>query len=194
MKFINSELSAKLMTMVLVLGISACANNSNTETDIDDSTDYNANGSEVSTQGYEDGNVSSSTNNSGGSSPLNLDGGVSDAMALKKTEFQFGFDQFSVSAADAQILRMHGKYLAKIPVAAVRVEGHTDEQGTREYNLALGERRSKAVQQILLSAGAKKNQIEVITFGEEKPKVNGSNDAAYTANRRVELKYTSGRP
>src|SRR5690606_2338363 len=97
---------------------------------------------------------------------------------------------FSVDSKSEKIAFAHGKFLAKTPAARVRLEGHTDERGTREYNLALGERRAKSVQQILLSAGAKSSQIEVITYGEERPKATGATEAAYSQNRRVDIEYT----
>jgi len=92
------------------------------------------------------------------------------------------------------VILAHGQFLAKNSSARVRVEGHTDERGTREYNIALGERRGKSVQQILLSAGAQKKQIEVISYGEEQPKAQGQTEEAYAQNRRVDLKYTAGQP
>ena len=193
-----SSLSSKLLAAVLVLTISACASNKNSENDPEGSDANGAeNNSSVDTQGSDDGSASASSNGTGsnlagaGSSSSSSSDSMSkmDMMELlKQTEFQFGFDSFNVSGSDERAVIAHGKFLAKTPIARVRVEGHTDEKGTREYNLALGERRAKSVKQILLSAGASSKQIEVITYGEEKPK---GSDAA---NRRVELEYTVGRP
>ena len=69
------------------------------------------------------------------------------------------------------------------------LEGHADERGTREYNLALGERRANAVQSYLLSQGASRSQIEVVSYGEEKPAMNGHDQMSWEKNRRVEIVY-----
>lgn len=76
----------------------------------------------------------------------------------------------------------------------MRVEGNTDERGTREYNMALGERRAKAVAVFLTSNGAKANQLDVISYGEEKPVASGESEEAWAQNRRVDLDYTAGKP
>jgi peptidoglycan-associated lipoprotein len=71
----------------------------------------------------------------------------------------------------------------------VRLEGHTDERGTREYNIALGERRAQAVRRALLLQGAADAQVTTVSYGEERPAVDGSDDSAWTRNRRVEIVY-----
>lgn len=101
----------------------------------------------------------------------------------------FQYDSSSVRQEDQITLEAHGAYLAENPDARVRLEGHTDERGSREYNLALGERRVLAIRQILMLQGASVNQFQVISFGEERPAVEGDNDAAWQNNRRVELIY-----
>jgi peptidoglycan-associated lipoprotein len=72
---------------------------------------------------------------------------------------------------------------------AVRLEGHADERGSREYNMALGEKRANAVRDFLVTQGVNGSSLEVISFGEEQPAVAGSDDASWAQNRRVELKY-----
>jgi peptidoglycan-associated lipoprotein len=79
--------------------------------------------------------------------------------------------------------------LGRNPNATIRLEGHTDNRGSREYNLALGERRALAIRQILMLQGASINQFQVTSFGEERPAVEGDDDSAWQLNRRVELKY-----
>ncbi len=198
MKLLSKELSAKLLVLALVLGVTACASNSNSEDDAEDAANAAGADSSVSTSGSDDGDVSTSVADAGSDASAAAGELEANALAnaelLQQTEFMFDFDSFSVAAADEEALRAHGKFLSKTSIARVRVEGHTDEQGTREYNLALGERRAKAVKQILMSEGAKSGQIEVITFGEERPKANGSDEGAYSQNRRAEIEYTVGRP
>ena len=95
----------------------------------------------------------------------------------------FGFDKY------AQILDAHAAYLTATPATSVRVEGNTDERGTPEYNMALGERRAHAVQSFLTSKGVQGSQISTVSYGEEKPAVLGHDEAAYSKNRRAVLAY-----
>lgn len=101
----------------------------------------------------------------------------------------FEYDSASVRAEDQATLQAHAAYLAKHPNLTVRLEGHTDERGAREYNLALGERRALSIRQILMLQGAAMNQFQVTSFGEERPAVDGNDDYAWSQNRRVEIVY-----
>jgi peptidoglycan-associated lipoprotein len=105
------------------------------------------------------------------------------------TVFYFDFDQTQVKAEAVAALRGHAKYLVANPSASVVLEGHADERGTREYNMALGERRAQAIARVLTVNGVSSSQIELVSFGEEKPVVMGHNDSSWAQNRRVELKY-----
>ena len=102
----------------------------------------------------------------------------------------FEFDSSTIRADDMGLIEAHGAYLAEHPDQQVVVEGHTDERGSREYNLALGERRAKAVAQALELNGAAPEQIEVVSYGEEKPAQTGQTEAAWSQNRRAEIIYT----
>jgi peptidoglycan-associated lipoprotein len=88
-------------------------------------------------------------------------------------------------------LMAHAAYLAANSSARVVLEGHADERGTVEYNLALGERRGESVRRFLLANGAAAGQIEVVSYGEERPAVMGHDESSYEKNRRVEIKYQS---
>ncbi|GGK61137.1 peptidoglycan-associated lipoprotein Pal [Amphritea balenae] len=103
--------------------------------------------------------------------------------------FYFDFDKSQLKAEAVVALRGHAKYLVANPSASVVLEGHADERGTREYNIALGERRAKAVARVLTVNGVSSSQIELVSFGEEKPAVMGHNASSWAQNRRVELKY-----
>lgn len=116
------------------------------------------------------------------------------AATLGVKVFHFDYDSSSVASSDYDALKAHALYLSKNPGARVQVGGHTDERGTREYNMALGERRAKSVAAFLTSNGAKSGQLEVISYGEEKPVTAGDSEEAWAQNRRVELEYTSGNP
>lgn len=106
----------------------------------------------------------------------------------------FAFDRSEIPTAAYPSLRAHAKHLAATPSAKLRLEGHADERGTPEYNIALAERRSKSVQQFLVLNGAKASQLEVVSYGEEKPASLGSDELSWAKNRRAELAYTAGKP
>lgn len=101
----------------------------------------------------------------------------------------FGFDSAAIPPRFAPVIEAHAEYLAKHPNVHLRLGGHTDERGTREYNVALGQRRAEAVKRALVLSGAPANQITTLSFGEERPAVIGHTLEAYAKNRRVELVY-----
>jgi peptidoglycan-associated lipoprotein len=103
--------------------------------------------------------------------------------------FYFDFDQAIVRRTGHEELNKHAKVLSADSELRVRLEGHADERGTREYNLALAERRANAVRAYLVTQGAVRAQIEVISYGEEKPANNGHSESSWAENRRVEIVY-----
>jgi peptidoglycan-associated lipoprotein len=103
--------------------------------------------------------------------------------------YYFDFDKSDVRLEDRECLEVQGKYLAENPKAKVLLEGHTDPRGSREYNIALGERRADAVADVLKLLGVAPSQIRVVSFGAEKVASNGSTDDDYQLDRRVNLIY-----
>lgn len=101
----------------------------------------------------------------------------------------FEFDSSRIQSRFSEVLAAHANYLAEHPDVRLRLEGHTDERGTREYNVALGERRAESVEKALVLGGAAASQLSTLSFGEERPAELGSSEAAYAKNRRVELIY-----
>ncbi len=101
----------------------------------------------------------------------------------------FDFDSFVIKAEAKPVIEAHARYLRADAKRRANLEGHTDEQGGREYNLALGQKRAEAVRKALNLLGVSDSQIEAVSFGEEKPAVQGSTEAAYAKNRRVEFNY-----
>ena len=101
----------------------------------------------------------------------------------------FDFDKATVESKYADLLRAHAEFLVKNPSVKVLIEGHADERGTREYNVALSEKRAKSVQNLISLQGANGNQSEVVGFGEEKPASMGHDDQSWQLNRRVEIVY-----
>ncbi len=103
--------------------------------------------------------------------------------------FYFDFDSDVLRAGDLNALRAHGAYAATHPSVKLRLEGHADERGSREYNLALGERRARSVVEILRVEGVAENQVQVHSYGEETPLNLGRDELSWQQNRRVELVY-----
>jgi peptidoglycan-associated lipoprotein len=101
----------------------------------------------------------------------------------------FEFDQATVLPEFNEMLSAHAEYLVGTPGASVRLEGHADETGSREYNIGLGERRAQAVRRILMLQGASASQLTTVSYGEERPAALGSDEESYSLNRRVELVY-----
>jgi len=101
----------------------------------------------------------------------------------------FDFDKSNIRSEFYDVLNGHAAYLMANPSVTVKLEGHTDERGTPEYNLALGERRGNSVQRYLSLQGVDASQMEVVSYGEERPAVRGQSSEAYSKNRRVEFNY-----
>lgn len=111
------------------------------------------------------------------------------ANVLAERIVYFDFDKSDIKSDFEEILKHHGKYLALNSTVTLRIEGHADERGTREYNVALADRRAQAVKRLLTYQGASRNQITVISYGEEKPAALGHDESAWRLNRRAELIY-----
>ena len=123
-------------------------------------------------------------------------GGASTANPLKdprsplsRREIFYDYDSFTVKDEYKPLLEAHAAYLKQNRNARIKVEGNTDERGSREYNLALGQKRSESVKRVLTLLGVSESQIDTVSFGEEKPRNPASNDAAYSENRRCDLAY-----
>jgi peptidoglycan-associated lipoprotein len=101
----------------------------------------------------------------------------------------FDFDSFVIKPEYQDLIAQHAHYLQSHTASHVTLEGNTDERGSREYNLALGQKRAEAVQRVLVLDGASSSQIESVSFGAEKPADPGHDEGAYAKNRRVEFRY-----
>ncbi|ASN86412.1 peptidoglycan-associated lipoprotein Pal [Pectobacterium versatile] len=160
-----------LMLALPVLAVAACSSNKNADND-QSSMGAGNNGM------MDGGNTSSS-----------------EQARLQMQELQrnnivyFGLDKYDVSSEFAQMLDAHAAFLRSNPSYKVTIEGHADERGTPEYNIALGERRANAVQMYLQGKGVSSDQISIVSYGKEKPAVLGHDEAAYAKNRRAVLVY-----
>ena len=108
---------------------------------------------------------------------------------LYKRSIYFDFDSYVVKPEYQSTLQAHANYLKANKSRSIKIEGNTDERGTTEYNLALGQRRSEAVRKSLALLGVNDSQMEAISFGKEKPKAAGSTEEAWQENRRADIQY-----
>ena len=127
---------------------------------------------------------SSSASSDSGSSSYSYDTDPKTALIKVGDRVLFGYDSSELDDEDRSILDNQGKFLNQNPSLKVTIEGHCDERGTREYNLALGEKRASAVKDYLISVGINSDRISVVSYGKERPAVLGSNKAAWSMNRR----------
>lgn len=125
-----------------------------------------------------------STVDTGSTDPLNDPDGE-----LAKRSVYFDFDSYAVKDEYQPLLNAHARYLNKNKERRILIQGNTDERGGREYNLALGQKRSEAVRKVLSLLGVDDNQMEAVSFGKEKPKAAGNDEAAWAENRRADIVY-----
>lgn len=109
--------------------------------------------------------------------------------ALGQRSVYYDFDKFAVKEQYAPVVNAHSNFLASHKAAHVTLQGNCDERGSREYNLALGQRRADSVKKLMMASGVSANQIDTISFGKEKPRNPGHNKAAWAENRRTDIVY-----
>ena len=174
---------------VLALSIAACGDRIKPEGDGDNNAADNDNA------GATAGGIDSGT----GAGGIALEGGklvsyeenaINDPNnVLSEKIVYFSYDSNTVGDDYVELVKHHGKYLSFNANASVRLEGHADESGKSEYNVALAEKRAQSVKQLMLYEGAGNDQISIISYGEEKPVAFGHDDESMSLNRRVEIAY-----
>ncbi len=137
----------------------------------------------AATSGAATGSVAG-TASAGQTNPLKDPGSI-----LSKRSVYFDFDAYTIKDDYKSLLEAHAKYLQANRNARMTVEGNTDERGSREYNIALGQRRADAAKRMMLLSGATEAQIETVSFGKEKPRNPGHDESAWAENRRDDLAY-----
>ncbi len=182
---------AVLLPVAMLWGCSSTP--TTTDADVEAATDTGV----VSTgTGFDTGTVDTGTVDSGvelrgveGTDEFAGDPLQDPTSLLSKRVIYFDFDKSDIKFEARGIIEAHARYLSEHPSVRIVVEGHCDERGTREYNLGLGERRAKAVQQVMSLLGVSSSQLELVSYGEERPAVMGHDDSAWSKNRRVEFIY-----
>ena len=158
-----------------VLALSACASNPPIDSEIIDATQATATVQPVSVDGVLDGSE--------------IDPGSLASQAPLERVIFFDYNESELRQEYFDIVAQHGRFMAENPDAIARLEGHTDERGTREYNIALGEDRAKTIARILRLQGVNSDQLTTISFGEELPVEEAHNSDAWAQNRRVNIIY-----
>jgi len=182
MKFRNSFLAVALAVVML----SGCSSSDEADTNgLADTTS----GTDASTSGYADGSLSGGQ--IGGGNDLSRLGAefTDPSNPLSKQIIYFELDSSKVRQDYVSVVAAHSKYLLDHPNQRVILAGHADERGSSEYNIALGEQRSKSVERMMRSQGVSASQLEVVSYGEEKPAVAGHSESFWSQNRRVEVVY-----
>lgn len=156
------------------------------------STSTSAAGSEATTSGVGAGGVTSGEGMTAADTSATAAQGdpLDDPNSLLATRvIYFDFDKSDIRSDVRDVIQAHAEYLASHSNVMITLEGHADERGTREYNIALGERRANAVQRMLTLQGASAGQIRVVSYGEERPAALGHDEDAWALNRRAEFIY-----
>jgi peptidoglycan-associated lipoprotein len=112
------------------------------------------------------------------------------ASILSKRSIFYDYDKFDVKDEYRPLVEAHAKYLRDNPKAKILIQGNTDERGSREYNLGLGQRRSDGVKRMMMLMGVREDQIEAVSLGEEKPKAEGHDESAWSQNRRSDILHS----
>jgi peptidoglycan-associated lipoprotein len=173
----------KLMISVLLINLLAACAGQKTKEPVAESKSAPVAESSSSMTSVE-ATTSSTTADSVASDPLNASGSI-----LSKRSVFYPFDVSVVQDADKPVVQAHAKYLSEHADRKVRLEGNCDERGSDEYNLALGQRRADGVKKMLVVGGARDSQIETVSYGEEKPRASGHEEASWSQNRRTDLNY-----
>ncbi len=198
--FLNSFFknnSAKKLSILLIIApfvfLTACSTTSD-DSEGDDSgadvtvEDRTGDGSyEGQTGGYNDSGMSDGTSINGQSQSGDPLSDPDSPLSVRTIYFEY--DSITINSEGQSALNAHAEYLSLNPNQTLVLEGHTDERGTREYNLSLGERRAKAVADFLTASGVQGQQLEVRSYGEENPVALDHSESAWQLNRRVEILY-----
>ncbi len=175
---------------VLALSVAACGDRIKPDDDAKGDMNKTEDSSGATAGGINDGAGAGGTALAGGKLVSYEKNAINDPNnVLSEKVVYFSFDSNSVSDEFVELVKHHGKYLSFNTNASVRLEGHADERGTREYNIALAEKRALSVKQLMLYEGAGNDQISIISYGEEKPVAFGHDDESMELNRRVEIVY-----
>jgi peptidoglycan-associated lipoprotein len=196
MKLNKTLLALAISAMML----SACSDTEEKDAGLTDGSQNAAGGiNDASTSGLNNGSgMNGSQLNGGGMNGVSGNGDYASTLGpefndpnnpLSKRTVYFMLDSSEVMPDFIPVIAAHAQYLVANPAQHITLEGNADERGSREYNIALGEQRAKSVADMMKAQGVSENQLEIVSYGEEKPAAFGSDESAWEQNRRVEIVY-----
>ena len=168
----------KMLAVSLIVLLSACASQT-TQPEVDDLTAGGAGA----------GGAGSDLMGSGSGRPSYFSKLQDPNSILSQRSVYYDYDSYSVKAEYRELVMSHAKFLRENPDASVILQGNTDDRGSREYNLALGQRRADSVKNMMTLAGARDAQVESVSLGEEKPRAYGNGESVWSQNRRTDILY-----
>lgn len=177
-------LARSLAVAFSILAVAGCSSTGGTQ----DGDAYGSQSGSTTGSGTGTGTGASGTGQYGSTSGSGA-GQQADSRIPEVRTIYFDYDRDTIQSEYESVVMSHARYLQSNPSASVTLQGHTDERGTREYNMALGERRARAVERFLNIQGVSPSQMSVVSYGEERPAASGQNDSAYSQNRRVVFSY-----
>jgi peptidoglycan-associated lipoprotein len=172
---------------LVALALGACAS----KPPLNSAAGHGANGAGNSAQGSGADTANASGGAGAGSNDTGGASGMAGAGAPQTKIIYFDFDSSDIKPEFVDVIAAHARVISGNASIKVRLEGHTDERGSREYNIGLGERRAQAVRRALLLQGVGENQVTTVSYGEERPAVTGHTEEAWAKNRRVEIIYVN---
>jgi peptidoglycan-associated lipoprotein len=178
-------MNKSLIPLLLASMISACASTHVKETPSDAAKTRASGPTEAIPETVAPAVTSATTDNKIEVNPLKDPNNI-----LSKRSVYFDFDKYAVKPEYRALVEAHAKYLASHPELSLRIEGNADDRGSREYNLSLGQKRAVAVKNAANLLGVQDKQIETISYGEEKPKATGDDEASWAENRRADIVYS----
>lgn len=189
------KLNKTILTLIIISVFLAACSDDEQDTSLTDGTQTSASGiNDASTSGLNDGSGLSGSQMGGSGQYGGGKGGLGPEFSdpnnpLSKQTIYFMLDSSQIQQDFVPVIAAHSQYLAANPGQRISLEGHGDERGSREYNIALGEQRAKSVASLMKAQGVSDSQLDIVSYGEEKPAAFGSDESSWELNRRVELVY-----
>ena len=176
------------LPVLLCMAVAACSTTGGSNEQDSSSVEDRSSSSNSSTSSAQTGN-SATTYGTGGDSSLGMSALEDPNSQLSERIIYFGYDSSDVQEQYRDVIEAHAQYLIQNPGTSMSLEGHADERGSREYNLALGERRSIAIKRQMTVLGVSSSQVRTVSYGEERPLDEGHDEFSWSQNRRVEIIY-----
>jgi peptidoglycan-associated lipoprotein len=196
-KFRSRFAPVAIVALIALIGLGGCSSTPETPAPVTDGTSATSSanpGASTAGLGAGTGGTAAPVTSAGTVGSAASSGGLDPALTdpnnpLSKRSIFYDYDSFSVKDEYKPLVNAHAAYLKRNPNMRIVIEGNTDERGSREYNLALGQKRSEGARRVFTLLGVSESQIQTVSFGEEKPRNTASSEAAFAENRRCDIRY-----